>query len=385
MKALVDLFRWRAGALFVALFFVAPALSAEVRHIGEWPEDETISLTVSGVSRDEAVRRLAKETGWSLVAEELGGGAIALDVRNQPSSRVLDGILGEGTFVVERAGTLVSVRRHKEQAPVPPIQAVVEQGEDLFVTGEGHVKKGDVVREVFVWRGRVLIEGTVTGSVVVFGGEARLTGDARVREEVITFGGALEIEDGAKVEGDVAAVFGKLTRGERAEVHCVTCGDKREFWESFFEDFFGHLTGAALLWLLGAGLVALAPRRVEVLRVELERRPLRSLAFGFGALVGVLLLLATLVVTLIGIPLALLSAAVTVIATYLGFCVLLLVIGRRLTRSRSENPYLHLGIGCLIYFLLLLIPGVGGLLGALGALGALGGLVATRGATRATP
>ncbi len=374
----------RVLPLLLCALSMAPFSWAEVRRTGEWPEGEKVSLAVTGVTRDEAVRRLAAGAGWSLVAQDLGDGTVSLDVREQSAARVLELLLAGETFVVEREGSLVSVRR---ETPAPATSAgsgetkIGKKGEDLFVTEDGRVPKGVVVRDVFVWGGTVVIEGTVTGSVAVFGGQARLSGDAYVREDVIAFGGTLEIENGARVDGDVAAVFGKLHRGDKVDVHCTTCGyEEKNFWKTFFDDLFGHLTAVSILWLLGAITVAVGASRVEVLREELERRPLRSFGLGIAAIFGLLLLLATLVVTLIGIPLAILSAVLAVLATYLGFCVLLLAIGRRLVGARSTNPYVHLAIGCGLHFLLLLVPGFGGFLGLLGAIMALGGLVATRGA-----
>lgn len=375
----------RALALLLCALLLAPPVAAEVKRSGVWPEDEKVSLAVNGVSRDEAVRKLASSAGWSLVAQDLGEGAVSLDVRDQSPTRVLEMLLSGDAFVAEREGSLVSIRRQPSAEATSAAGATGEKmgkkGEDLFVTEEGRVPKDVVVRDVFVWGGTLIVEGTVTGSVAVFGGQARLTGDAYVHEDVIAFGGALDIENGARVDGDVAAVFGKLHRGDKVDVHCTTCGyEEKNFWKTFFEDFFGHLTAVSILWLLGAVTVAVGASRVEVLREELERRPLRSFGLGIAAIFGLLLLLATLVVTLIGIPLAILSAVIAVLATYLGFCVLLLAIGRRLAGTRSANPYIHLAIGCGLHFLLLLVPGFGGFLGLLGAIVALGGLVATRGA-----
>lgn len=377
------------GVLILLLCLLAfpPLAEGAVERKGVWPPNETVSLSLTEVPRSEAVRRLAEEAHLSLVQEGVGQEPVSLSVHAEPADKVLMMLLSDRDYVVERDGTLVSVRSlapasamTQNAAKVPHVATPTKPDEDLFVPEKGYVGPDQVVRDVFVF-GSVVIEGTVTGTVVLFGGKAELRKGSRVREDVIAFGGSLDIDDGVEIGGDVAALFGTLKRGAMPEKSCLACvEEKKEPWEDFFETTFGNVAAAAIAWLLGGALIALAPRRVEVLRAEVEGRPLRALGLGLLGALGLLVTVATLAITLIGIPLAVVLFFGTLIVSYLGFCVLPLAVGRRLTGERSRNPYVHQAIGCTLLFAILSIPIVGGLLGFVGTLIALGGLIRTKGA-----
>src|SRR5690606_40658919 len=106
---------------------------------------------------------------------------VSVSVRGEPAEKVLVMLLGDRDYVVERDGSLVSVRAvtPSVQSAAKPVATPTEPDEDLFVPERGHVGPDQVVRDVFVL-GSVLIEGTVTGSVLVIGGEARFAKGARV-------------------------------------------------------------------------------------------------------------------------------------------------------------------------------------------------------------
>lgn len=371
--------------LVATLVLFAPAdASSEVERRGEWPAQEKISLSLDDTPRREAVERLAEVAGWSLVAEGLNDVPVSVDVRDQPADKVLTLLLSGGDFVVERDGTLVSVRPGSllvaQDSPKHIQSPSGDPGEDLFITEEGHVGKDQTVRDLFVV-GTAVVEGTVTGSVVVFGGKAKLVRGARVSQDVIAFGGSIEVEDGVDVGGDVAAFFGTMRRGDGPSKECVTCVEhEEEPWQKFFGEIFSNLTRAVMAWLLGALVLVMAARRMNLLRKELEQRPLRSLGLGVIVFLSALVLIVTLVFTLLGIPLAILSAVAGVVVTYVAFTALPLAVGGRLIGKRSTNPYVHLAVGCGVLFLLLCIPVVGALTSIAGVFMALGALFSTRAA-----
>lgn len=372
-------------ALMFCLLLTPPAARAAVERRGVWPPEERVSLVLTDVPRTEAIRRLAEEAGWSVVEEGVGRDLVSLNVRDEPADKVLFVLLSGQEGVVERDGSLVSIRgvpatphTRSDAAGKAPLATPTKPDQDLFVPERGHVGKDQSVRDVFVF-GSVVIEGTVTGSVVVFGGEARFAKGSRVREDVIAFGGNLDIADGVEIGGDVAALFGTLKRGGELAQSCVACVDeKKDPWVEFFEKLFGNLASAAVAWLLGALLIAFAPARVERLRGEVERRPWRNVGLGLLGAIGLCLAVATLAITLIGIPLAIVLVVLTLVATYLTFCVIPLAVGRRLAGERSRSPYVHQAIGCALLFVALSIPVIDGILSFAGTLLALGALVRTR-------
>ena len=102
-------------ALLVEVVMLAPVAEAAVRKTGTWPEaDKTVTFEFSGPSRDEAVKKLADAAGWSVVLQtrlDAAPDPIDIHVKNQPAGKVLDLILGSGSYVATRDDTLISITR----------------------------------------------------------------------------------------------------------------------------------------------------------------------------------------------------------------------------------------------------------------------------------
>ena len=106
-----------AALLVAAALGVSGVASATVRHDGKWPEadkDKTVSLDVAGVSRQEAIRKLADAAGWSVVMPNGPMGnpePVDIHVKGQSPSKVLDLILSDGSFVATRDGTMINIAK----------------------------------------------------------------------------------------------------------------------------------------------------------------------------------------------------------------------------------------------------------------------------------
>jgi hypothetical protein len=303
--------------------------------------------------------------------------------------------------------------------PGSEIKEPHKRGSDRTVMG-GNVKipKGETARDVTVFGGNVDIEGDVTGDVTVFGGRAEVHSGAHVKGDATVFGGTLRLDDGSEVGGDVSTIGGSLSRDPGASVggDVLDKGGSSEDEEGDDEPSTaptekpgapaggGHgaaatavvdhhrwlrrsvqstLDGvrlAAVLFVLGTLMLALAGRRMDALRGEIATRPMRSLAMGLlGAFCGTVLLIA-LCVTVIGIPIAMCVVVVGGFAVLAAMCAVLSVVGEGLLRHRTENPYVHLAVGCAIFAGLAAIPYVGSLVVAVVLVAGVGILVATRGA-----
>src|SRR5690606_20066846 len=144
----------RRLSLFIALGLVcllsaAPAHAA-IERSGVWPPDERVSLTLSEVPRSEAVRRLAEEAGWSLVQQGVGKDPVSLSVKDEPADKVLLMVLSGQDGVIERDGSLVSIRgasatpdASAEPAAAKPLATPKGPEEDLFVPETGHIGKDE--------------------------------------------------------------------------------------------------------------------------------------------------------------------------------------------------------------------------------------------------
>ena len=146
------------------------------------------------------------------------------------------------------------------------------------------------------------------------------------------------------------------------------------------DDFSEALSGTVLLFVLGLVLLALAGERMGKLELEVAARPARAFALGLIGMVAALAVGVALCVTVIGIPFAALGALVLVFAAYAGVIAVLRTLGAALIRHRTENQYLHLALGCLLFFIAGCIPWLGDWITlAVGLIG-LGAVLSTRAA-----
>jgi hypothetical protein len=209
----------------------------------------------------------------------------------------LDGDVDAGPIVVHGGGNGV-VRLFSD--------AVVRAGERV---------DGDVVA-VF---GSVRVEGEVEGAAVAVFGSLDLRRGAVVHGDAVAVGGALREGDGSRVDGQTVQVgFLPLTLG--------------------LPGLPVVLSMIALAWLVsvffGWMAAALFPARLARVAVTSSRRTLASMLLGVAS--GPLVCMATMVllVTVVGIPIAVLLPFVYMAVLYAGQLAATYVLGCKLTRRR---------------------------------------------------
>jgi hypothetical protein len=387
-----------SAAVIASLLFAAHA-GADVKLDGEWPDgDATVSLELSGVSRAEALRELAREAGWSLVLRESADDRVDLVVKNEPATKVLDALLDDGEWVAKRSGSLVTVSRAGGSAaavpgapdlppPPPPPLAPGAKERDVEVFGNNlRIGKDDVVRDVTVMGGNVDIEGRVTGDLAVVGGTARLLKGSHIQGDASVTGGLMKVEEGARIDGDLGVVGGSIEGAQNAKVggsvklDPAETGSRSTFASRAVHKVSEAIRTAAFFFVIGALAIALGGARAETLRAEIAARPMRSAAVGLLGLIGSVLAIAVAAVTVIGLPVAMVGALAFIIAIFVGVTSALTVLGAAVSRHKTPNVYVHLAVGCLLFLVVGLIPIVGGLLQAGLIFAGFGGVVATRAA-----
>ena len=139
-------------------------------------------------------------------------------------------------------------------------------------------------------------------------------------------------------------------------------------------------SGTLVLFVLGLVLIALTGERMEKLELEVTARPARTFAIGLVGMLATVAAAVALCVTIIGIPFAAVGALVVVFAAYAGIVAVLRTVGAALIRHRTENRYLHLALGCLLFLVAGFIPWLGDWITlAVGLIG-LGSVLCTRAA-----
>ncbi len=397
-----------ASAVAVSLFAVPLVAEARVRLEGQWPDaDKPVTLEMSEVPRAQALRRLADAAGWSLVVHGPAAEPVDVHVTGQPASKVLALLLGDGNYVARRDGSLVAIERDTTlegdasgtAASGPRADAsgaeTHERARDRTVMGGGaRILKDETVRDVTVFGGNLEVAGDVIGDVSVFGGDVQVAPGAHIKGDATVFGGRLTLASGCRVEGDVSAIGGGLERAPGAEVGGSVdraeegedddgpTGNERRPSPGLGARIVGSLTDslrlAAVLYVIGTLLLALAGARMTTMRVEMAARPIRSMALGLVGSVTFLVVLVALCVTIIGIPVAIVALLVSIFAVAGAMGAVLSVAGEALLRHKTENPYVHLAVGCALLVAVSWVPWVGGLAVVAVVLSAGGVLVATR-------
>jgi hypothetical protein len=189
----------------------------------------------------------------------------------------------------------------------------------IFSNGEvaaGERVDGDVVA-LF---GSLHVAGHVTGSTVAVFGSVTLDSSAVVQEDAVAIGGRLKDAPGAKVGGDRVRIglMPLLTLGLPALP--VALG--------------GIALAALIAVLFGAAVAALAPTRFRRIAAASVQRPGVSFLLGLASGPMALLAFVLLLVTVIGIPVALLLPLLFVFAGYAGQLASLSAFGCRLIGRR---------------------------------------------------
>ncbi len=245
-------------------------------------------------------------------------------------------------------------------------------GADVFVPA------GETVRDVFSMGGNAIVEGTVERDVVTMGGSATIKKGAIVKGSVVTMGGNLEVQEGAKVHRDLVPLGGTLTvhkdgkRTVQARGRHVgwSWGDDHEpssrayshhdFEDSFLGKVFRKMLQFGLLFLVTLALIGLVPRRFIPLETAIRKEPLRVSMLGVAGLFGTLALIGVLIVTLIGIPVAVVVAVALFFAFVIGLAAVGTSIGRALPVTQlTSRPFLQVALGIGILFLVSLVPWFG--------------------------
>ncbi|MFP4590121.1 MAG: polymer-forming cytoskeletal protein [Halobacteriales archaeon] len=287
---------------------------------------------------------------------------------------------------------------------------------DTRVGGTVSVPEGETVDDLTVVSGTTTIDGTVDGDLTVLGGTVKINGVVRgdvtgVAGSVDVFGyvhgdvsmaagsiviegtvgdsvnvgaGTLDIRSRATIDGDVN-YGGDLRVDDGATIRGAVTESSWSWGPSWFRGFF-HWVGVFYLTLLhlviGAILLLVAPRFTDGVADAVADRPARSLAYGLALAVGSIGAFVLLLLTIVGIPLALFGLLFALVAYWIA-----LVYGRYavgawvLSLTDADSRWLALLVGVVGVSLLAQVPLVGWLLSGvvtLLGLGAMGAVVGRR-------
>jgi hypothetical protein len=271
-------------------------------------------------------------------------------------------------------------------------QALLKEMPDSSGTGSGHrlswssfipvpkppepprrISNGNLVR---VGQSVVVdADEDVRGNVVVVFGDCEVFG--RVEGNVVTVGGGLHLRDDAEVTGKVVAIGGLLTADAGTETGDTVALDWLDGGAGAgFGRLLDHrvlafvLTQAMFLMTLLAALVAVAASpsgRLAAVLARLRAEPAR--VFGVGAILtltaplALVVLTALLIITVIGVPVALLLALAVFAVVVLALSATGVVVGEKLGAAGRPAP-LAVALGLAVLHLASFLASLLNLLGA---------------------
>lgn len=232
--------------------------------------------------------------------------------------------------------------------------------------------------------GNVKIAGTVNGSIATFGGNVMLTETAVVNGQVASMGGNYSAAPGAVVRGN--ANTGSIVPPIPPTPPTPVSPFSRAF--NFGFDILGGIVTALAFAALGALVVIFAPNATRRVSDAVQKQPLNTAGVGCLTLIVLPILGILLVITIIGIPIALLLGLVTWAAWIFGGIAIGLLAGEKILGAfRVSNilPVLAVILGVVLLMLVGQIPVFGWLVSCIVGLLGLGAVVMTRFGTRAYP
>jgi hypothetical protein len=216
--------------------------------------------------------------------------------------------------------------------------AIVKVAESVFIAKD-EVVPGDVV----VFGGNAIIEGKVAGSVVVMGGEIRARRGAEIKGDVVAIGGTIEEDEEVVIRGERILVGGVSSQiGDRLHV------DSHRLR--------AMLSLALLFIALVLFFVIMLFLRGKIERVSSHISAGLLKCFGAGVLsaaigmFGLLIVMIPLIITIVGIPLAVMLA-VSCVGVYVIACAtFVFTVGRSVcVRAGIEGgPFVHLFLGLVL-------------------------------------
>ncbi len=274
-------------------------------------------------------------------------------------------ILGE-TYTLESGRTL--------NGNLIVLGGIVNIEEDAMVDGN-----------IVVIGGLVTIDGTVTGNMVAIGGTVNLEENALIQGDLISPTSYVDIASGAVVQGDQIETWdfpwGDFNIPERIntvpvspQIRLLSAANRVGRWIAF----------TLIMTGLGALLLLIMPKSVDVMTTALEKQPWLMLAF--GALTAFVMLFGGLIlsITICLIPIVILISLAFALAALVGWLTLGYELGKKISQSLFKttwHPVLAAAVGNILLYLIAsgldLIPCLGGLLVFVAVLFGLGMVVVT--------
>jgi cytoskeletal protein CcmA (bactofilin family) len=236
--------------------------------------------------------------------------------------------------------------------------------DEIVLTGTVRVPRGEHADRILIGDGRVDIDGHVDGVVFALDAPVRIGRHAVIDGDVIAVSRRVTVERGAILNHDLVYLDDKPIVRPGAMVY----GDVRRVGAGDVSLQSGRLLLHAAIWIaftfsslvLGLLFVALTPGAADAAWKAARERSGAAIGWGLALFLGLPVLAAVAVATLVGIPLGLLVLLSMLPLYALGYVATAYALGRALLSSVQGRAAVFLG-GWAILRLLALVPVLGSL------------------------
>jgi len=250
---------------------------------------------------------------------------------------------------------------------------------DLAVMGGMVDVNGEVTGDIAVFGGNLDLMGNILGDAAVFGGN--VTNKGKIKGDLAVIGGTVLLDSGSVIAGDILMVGGTVDRDDYAEVMGNIESIEIEALEQVLPRIsklfrFPHrLPGYRLfprlaflgmlivLYVFNLLIIAIFPYAIDKVSDKIKLNVWAALGLGLAIQILFAPILILLLVSIVGIPLAILLPMAVLIGTLFGFSALSLVIGERISKGFGWNVTNSIGLFSLGWITIMLIPLVVGLIG----------------------
>jgi hypothetical protein len=298
----------------------------------------------------------------------------------------------------EQAREQAEAAKDEARAQMEVAQAKAELARHRVSTGGPvTVEAGSTVENAVAYGGPVVVEenAVVEGDAVAFGGDVVLKKGAVVEGDAVSFGGSVVREDGSQVHGETVSMGGTgigtaVARNMVKQQEAVRSGEEEahEASDSAGRGVAGFLLQFAVFFGLGFVLMLFAPQRMKTLEATIRAEPGKNGLAGFLGAVAAVPLTLMLIVTLVGIPVALLMWIAIALFVPVGLAVIANALGTKVPTGRvRKTQALALALGLLLMLLVGRIPVLGPMVMTAAVFVSMGAIIRTRFGqpTRGTP
>ena len=239
---------------------------------------------------------------------------------------------------------------------------------EMFFAGQQAIINGRVEKNVAGAADSITINGQIAGNADFKDNKLALQDGGRIA-------GALNYASANELTGQSNQVLGGIKRTIPQEKDRFMAGKTQKSVEQKIGD---KITDLAVNLALALALMFFFKDFTQKLSAALLEKPVRSLGWGFVILAIVPLIAAVLVLTIIGIPVAIIMVLLYLAALFLSRLFAAVAVGRKITQSywknKQESRFVHAVIGVIVLWVLFAIPVVGGILSFGAMVWGLGGL-----------